>query len=118
LAYAGIPYQVLGVRFGAVFLTIAWIRSPRARSSGDIDASASRTAVSPSSAAFSSLARALIAAFSSAENPSFFLVGSSCSFRSFDDLREAVEPLQPRADALEGVGREHAPPDTADLLGS
>jgi hypothetical protein len=34
----------------------------------------------------------------------------------FDDLREAVEPLQPRADALEGVGREHAAADTADLL--
>src|SRR5437763_9729265 len=41
---------------------------------------------------------------------------SSISFRAFDDLREAVEPLQPRADALEGVGREHAPADTADLL--
>src|SRR5436309_14064678 len=41
---------------------------------------------------------------------------SSVSFRAFDDLREAVEPLQPRADALEGVGREHAPADTADLL--
>src|SRR5213595_494294 len=41
---------------------------------------------------------------------------SSISFRSFDDLREAVEPLQPRADALEGVGHEHARADTADLL--
>src|SRR5437762_3900306 len=41
---------------------------------------------------------------------------SSVSFRPFDDLREAVEPLQPRADALEGVGHEHAPADTADLL--
>src|SRR5438876_5319123 len=41
---------------------------------------------------------------------------SSVSFRAFDDLREAVEPLQPRADALEGVGREHAPAGTADLL--
>src|SRR5436190_23685342 len=41
---------------------------------------------------------------------------SSVSFRAFDDLREAVEALQPRADALEGVGREHAPADTADLL--
>src|SRR5438552_14536018 len=42
---------------------------------------------------------------------------SSVSFRAFDDLREAVEPLQPRADALESVGREHAPADPADLLG-
>src|SRR5881398_3509064 len=41
---------------------------------------------------------------------------SSVSFRAFDDLREAVEPLQPRADALEGVWREHAPADAADLL--
>src|SRR3954449_2018949 len=41
---------------------------------------------------------------------------SSCSFRSLDDLREAVEPLQPRADALESVGNEHAPADTAHLL--
>src|SRR5207248_10426089 len=42
--------------------------------------------------------------------------GSSFSFRSFHDLREAVEPLQPRADALERVGREHAPAYAADLL--
>src|SRR5204863_9951089 len=41
---------------------------------------------------------------------------SSFAFRPFDDLREAVESLQPRADALEGVGHEHAPADTADLL--
>src|SRR5206468_8970965 len=41
---------------------------------------------------------------------------SSVSFCAFDDLREAVEPLQPHADALESVGREHAPADTADLL--
>src|SRR5439155_9197401 len=43
--------------------------------------------------------------------------GSSFSFRPFDDLGEAVEPLQPRADALERVGREHAPAYAADLLG-
>src|SRR5207253_9893393 len=41
---------------------------------------------------------------------------SSVSFRAFDDLREAIEPLQPRADALKGVGRKHAPANTADLL--
>jgi hypothetical protein len=35
---------------------------------------------------------------------------------SFDDLREAVEPLQPGADALEGVGRKPACADAADLL--
>ena len=53
-----------------VSLTIAWIRSPSARSPGDIAASAESTASSPSAAAFSSRARALIAAFSSAVNPS------------------------------------------------
>src|SRR4029450_10926085 len=73
LAYAGIPYHVFGMRLGALFLTIAWIRSPMARSSGDIASSAARTALSPSSAALSSLARALIAAFSSAVNAFFFL---------------------------------------------
>jgi hypothetical protein len=31
-------------------------------------------------------------------------------------LREAVEPLQPGADALEGVGHEGASADSADLL--
>ena len=36
--------------------------------------------------------------------------------RAFDDLREAVEPLQPRADALESVGDEHARAGTTDLL--
>ena len=40
------------------------------------------------------------------------------SFRAFDDLREAVEPLQPRADALEGVGHERARAGAADLLAS
>src|SRR5919109_1693446 len=42
--------------------------------------------------------------------------GSSCSFRPFDNLREAVEPLQPRADALERIGDECASAGTADLL--
>src|SRR5215472_14298860 len=32
LAYAGIPYQSLGERAGALALMIAWSRSPRARS--------------------------------------------------------------------------------------
>src|SRR5436305_2119578 len=41
---------------------------------------------------------------------------SSCSFRAFDDLREAVEALEPRADALEGVGHERARAGAADLL--
>src|SRR5207302_9040728 len=41
---------------------------------------------------------------------------SSVSFRAFDDACEAVEPLQPRADAVEGVGHECASAGTADLL--
>src|SRR4030095_8222270 len=41
---------------------------------------------------------------------------SASSLCAFDDLGEAVEPLQPGADALEGIGPEHAPADTADLL--
>ena len=32
-------------------------------------------------------------------------------------VREAVEPLEPRADALEGIGHERASADAADLLG-
>src|SRR3954454_1499799 len=69
------PYQVFGVRWGALSVTIAWKRLPSARSFGDIFASAALTALSPSWASFSSFARALIAAFSSAENPVFFAAG-------------------------------------------
>jgi hypothetical protein len=45
-----------------------------ARSCGDIAAIEARTALSPSALSFSSRARAFIAAFSSAVNPSFLLV--------------------------------------------
>ena len=48
-----------------------------------------------------------------------FLLGSRAHRAPFvrsTTLGEAVEPLQPRADALEGVGHEHAAADTADLL--
>src|SRR5207302_11135611 len=109
-AYAGIPYQVFGERSGALSLPSACSRFPIARSCGAIAASAARTAFSPSSAAFSSFARALIAAFSSAVNPwffcclRFFAVVLIVLLRPFDDLGEAVEPLQPRAYALEGAG--------------
>src|SRR6185312_14678543 len=73
-AYAGMPYQVLGVRPGAVSFTIAWIFLPSARSLGVISASAASIASFPWAAAFSSRARARIAAFSSALKLSF-LVG-------------------------------------------
>src|SRR5204862_7141047 len=47
------------------------------------------------------------------------LLSTFCSlppFRAFDNLGEAVEPLQPRADALEGIRHQRAPADAADLL--
>src|SRR5437773_8427064 len=74
LAYAVIPYQVFGVRSGAVALMSSWSRLAMARSCGDIAAIAARTALSPSVLSFSSRARAFIAAFSSAVKPSFLLV--------------------------------------------
>src|SRR5207249_3614450 len=74
LAYAGIPYQVFGKRSGAVALMSSWSRLAMARSCGDIAAIAAIAALSPSVLSFSSRARAFIAAFSSAVNPSFLLV--------------------------------------------
>ena len=123
LAYAGIPYRSSARGPVRWLLTISWSRSPMERSCADIAASEARTALSLLGR-LRSRARAFIAAFSSFVNPLdfwFFLrvlllvVVLTCSFRSFDDLREAVEPSQPGADALEGVGT-CAPADTADLL--
>ena len=48
LAYAGIPYQSLGERAGALALMIAWSRSPMARSGSGIAAIFASTALSPS----------------------------------------------------------------------
>src|SRR5205807_10211663 len=101
LAYAGIPYQVLGERAGALALMIAWRRSPRARSGSGIAAIVASTALSPSAlsareprraAAFFSWRYSFIAARSSSVNPTFFaaflvvLLGLrllSAIFRSF-----------------------------------
>src|SRR5438105_10520962 len=78
LAYAGIPYQVLGERDGALGLTMAWSRSAMARSGFGISAIFASTSLSPSAlsargrrraADFSSWARSLIAARSSSVNP-------------------------------------------------
>jgi hypothetical protein len=78
LAYAGIPYQVLGERAGALALTMAWSRSAMARSGSGISAIFASTSLSASAlpaggprraAAFSSRARSLIAARSSSVNP-------------------------------------------------
>src|SRR6266545_3455222 len=77
-AYAGIPYQVLGERAGALALMMAWSRSAMARSRAGISAIFASTSLSPSAlpargprraAAFSSWARSLIAARSSSVNP-------------------------------------------------
>jgi hypothetical protein len=76
LAYAGIPYQSFGARSGALALTMAWIRSARARSDSVISAIFASTSLSASAfraAAFSSLARSFIAPRSSSVNPSYFL---------------------------------------------
>src|SRR3981081_4459217 len=72
LAYAGIPYQVLGERAGALALMMAWSRSAMARSGPRISAIFASTSRSPSAlraAALSSWARFLIAARSSPVNP-------------------------------------------------
>src|SRR5437870_2488392 len=47
-AYAGIPYQVLGARAGALALTMAWSRSAMARSDSGISAIFASTSLCPS----------------------------------------------------------------------
>src|SRR5256714_286290 len=76
LAYAGIPYQVVGERAGALALMTAWSRLPMARSGSDIPAIFASKSLSPSAlSAFVSLTRSLIADRSSAVNASaFFMV--------------------------------------------
>src|SRR5439155_20472863 len=78
LAYAGIPYQVLGERAGALALMMAWSRSAMARSGPGISAIFASTSLSPSAfsargprraSAFSSWKRSFIAARSSSVNP-------------------------------------------------
>src|SRR4051794_12642057 len=66
LAYAGIPYQSLDERAGALALMIAWSRSPMARSGCGISAIFASTALSPSalSARGPGRAAAFFAAFS------------------------------------------------------
>src|SRR5213593_4882649 len=51
-AYAGIPYQSLGERAGALALMIAWSRLPMARSGSRIWAIFASTALSPSAVSF------------------------------------------------------------------
>src|SRR5512132_3530483 len=90
LAYAGIPYQVFGHRVGAVASMIAWSRLAIARSGSFIAAIAASRSRSPSSlfllaraSAFSSWARAFIAARSSAVNPLDVLSRAVALFADF-----------------------------------
>src|SRR2546425_11055895 len=78
LAYAGIPYQVLGERAGALALMMAWSRLAMARSGSRISAIFASTALSPSALsargprpadAFRSWTYSFIAARSSSVNP-------------------------------------------------
>src|SRR5437588_1542369 len=83
LAYAGIPYQSFGERAGALALTIAWSRSPRARSGAGISPIFASTALSPSAlSAFSSWTRSLIAPRSSFVNPLIAFAGFFVAFLS------------------------------------
>src|SRR6267378_3067633 len=69
LAYAGIPYQSLGERAGALSLIIAWSRLAIVRSGSRISAILASTTLSPSSLpAFISWTRSLIAPRSSSVN--------------------------------------------------
>src|SRR5437870_839610 len=69
LAYAGIPYQSLGVRVGALSLMIVWSRLAMVRSRSRISAIFASTALSPSPLpAFISWTRSLIAPRSSSVN--------------------------------------------------
>src|SRR5881296_3052142 len=83
LAYAGIPYQVLGERVGALALMIVWSRLAVARSGSRISAIFASTALSPSALSargpraadtFFSWRYSFIAARSSSVNPVNFLL--------------------------------------------
>src|SRR5437867_10306327 len=75
LAYAGIPYQSLGERAGALSLMIAWSRLAMVRSGSGISAIFASTAAFPSPlSALSSWMRSFIAPCSSSVNPLNFLL--------------------------------------------
>src|SRR4029450_11279947 len=90
LAYAGIPYQVFGQRSGAVASTISWSRLAMTRSDPSLPATAASRSRSPSArfllaraSAFSSWARAFIAARSSAVNPLDVVLRALALFADF-----------------------------------
>src|SRR5437773_8457030 len=97
LAYAGIPYQSLGERPGALSLIIAWSRLAMVRSGSRISAIFASTAVSPSPLpAFISWTRSLIALRSSSVNAlrvAVLLLADFCmpfctEFMEFDSISE------------------------------
>src|SRR6059036_2072518 len=107
LAYAGIPYQSLGERAGALSLMIAWSRLAMVRSGSRISAIFASTAVSPSPLpAFISWTRSLIAPRSSSVNAlrvavllAGFCVPFCTEFMEFDSISELnyfsrVQPLR------------------------
>src|SRR2546425_8932468 len=92
LAYAGIPYQSLDERAGALALMIAWSRLLIVRSGSGISAIFASTALSPSAlsapgprlaAAFSSWMRSFIAPRSSSVNPVNFLLVAAVLLADF-----------------------------------
>src|ERR1019366_3518381 len=92
LAYAGIPYQVLGVSSGAAALMRACTRSAMERSGSCILAIAASTSLSPSTLAgsvFSSRARSRIAALSSAVKPLDGLPSPLALFADFGPVLDA-----------------------------
>ena len=89
LAYAGIPYQSLGERAGALALMIAWSRSPRARSGAGIAAICASTALSPSALS----ARRAAARPPSALGACSFIASSFLVRESLDRLRGLLRRL-------------------------
>src|SRR5690348_6197647 len=117
LAYAGIPYQSLGARAGALALMMAWSRLPMARSGSRISAIFASTAPSPSvlsrgprrAAAFSSWTRSFIAARSSSVNPLNFFFGlietSPSSLYTQRRTRLQSSASHPSGDRM-GIGKQ------------
>src|SRR3989441_9124183 len=98
LAYAGIPYQVLGERAGALALRIAWSRLAMARSGSRISAIFASTALSPSALSargprasdVHSWTRSFIAARSSSVNPFNFAAAVVLVLRSMVNHLQGV----------------------------
>src|SRR5215510_426716 len=103
LAYAGIPYQVLGDRAGALAVMTAWSRSASARSGSDISAIFASRSLSPSAlaargprraAVFSSWEYSFIAARSSPVNRPDVLFLAVALLAGFRGSFIAVPPLR------------------------